>query len=87
MDIYRNYGLVPNSEQSNVIVVQFDSELNMPLHQDDYDDTDCLQGCGGFLDNLSAKQYRNYLKNNKKRPEPANNPQEFEDKIKKFEKL
>lgn len=87
MDIYRNYGLVPSSEQSNIILVEYDSELMMPAHMNDYEDTDCLRGCGGFLDNLTAKQYRTYLQSSKKRPEPANSPQEFQEKIQKFEKL
>lgn len=87
MDIYRNYGLIPSSEQTNIIKVQYDSELNMPLHPNDYEETDCLKGCGGFLDNLTAKQYRTYLQSNKKRPEPNSNPLEFQEKIKKFEKL
>lgn len=87
MDIYRAHGLVPSSEQDNVIHVEFDSELMMPLHGSELDEEDCLKGCGSFLDNLTAKQYRNYLQSNKKRPEPANSPAEFQEKIKKFEKL
>lgn len=87
MDIYRNYGLIPSSQISNVILVEYDSELVMPLHSNDYEDTDCLKGCGGFLDNLTAKQYRTYLQSSKKRPEPANNPQEFQKKVENFEAL
>lgn len=87
MDIYRTHGLVPSSEQENVIHVEFDSELMMPLHASEVDEEDCLKGCGSFLDNLTAKQYRNYLQSSKKRPEPANSPAEFQEKIKKFEKL
>ena len=87
MEIYRNHGLVPSSEQDNVIHVEFDSELMMPMHLNEADEEDCLKGCGSFLDNLTAKQYRTYLQSSKKRPEPANSPQEFQEKIKKFEKL